>query len=396
MKLKLRSTPRFLSSIFSGTGTSVRKDGLATYIDVDFANMQRDDAVTPAELAALYVGAWDATTSTFRLYLGSSLKGAQGDIGPQGIQGVPGDSINFTTVAAATAATIPGSATFVRTAGYSSVGDGGAGLYKKVGSAPSHPAKFQSADGAWWELAEMEPNLFQFGATTGAANNATALQGLVDYCAAKGARGIIPPVDFKVQSQVVISTAGMRLSGTRKTGSRILANAAFAGIFVFSAGANGCLIENMTIYANGFNTRCIKVETGPAGVRCVEVDFFGDTADCMVYSNGDNLFLDRCSTGAGASAVYGIILDCYNQNTAITGHTFYGPGRGLKITDAAGGPRVEGTRLTNSFFVNTGPTNVEVGNSLLTIISSCVLDQAGIYALQVLTRSAQRHSTWVM
>lgn len=35
-KLKLRVAARFLASIFNGIGTLVRKDGLATYIDLDF------------------------------------------------------------------------------------------------------------------------------------------------------------------------------------------------------------------------------------------------------------------------------------------------------------------------------------------------------------------------
>lgn len=39
MGLKLRTTPRFLASIYSGTNTTVRKDGLATYIDVDFSDL---------------------------------------------------------------------------------------------------------------------------------------------------------------------------------------------------------------------------------------------------------------------------------------------------------------------------------------------------------------------
>jgi len=34
-RLKLRTIPKFLASIFSGTGTAVRKDGLATYVDWD-------------------------------------------------------------------------------------------------------------------------------------------------------------------------------------------------------------------------------------------------------------------------------------------------------------------------------------------------------------------------
>ncbi|MEM9138219.1 MAG: hypothetical protein AAGB15_00185 [Pseudomonadota bacterium] len=40
----------------------------------------------------------------------------------------------------------------ISTAGYSTVGDGGEGLYRRAGTEPAHDAKVQSADGAWWEL----------------------------------------------------------------------------------------------------------------------------------------------------------------------------------------------------------------------------------------------------
>lgn len=51
---------------------------------------------------------------------------------------------------------------YVRTAGYTSAGDGGGALYKRVVSGPSHAGKFQSADGTWWEIAEeiVTPQMF--------------------------------------------------------------------------------------------------------------------------------------------------------------------------------------------------------------------------------------------
>jgi len=52
----------------------------------------------------------------------------------------------------------------VRLAGYYSAGDGGGALYKRVGSMPGHLGRFQTADGAWWELAEKVPNIRMFGA----------------------------------------------------------------------------------------------------------------------------------------------------------------------------------------------------------------------------------------
>jgi len=71
---------------------------------------------------------------------------------------------DYTTRTQAIAATIPSGFEFIRTVGYRSVGDGGGALHKKVSSAPSHQGKFQSADGAWWEISEMRPDIRMFGA----------------------------------------------------------------------------------------------------------------------------------------------------------------------------------------------------------------------------------------
>jgi len=61
---------------------------------------------------------------------------------------------DFDTVTAVQFATIAGSQNAIRTAGYSSAGDGGGALYKRVVSEPAHALKIQSLDGAWWEIAE--------------------------------------------------------------------------------------------------------------------------------------------------------------------------------------------------------------------------------------------------
>lgn len=57
----------------------------------------------------------------------------------------------FDTVADVHAAFISLLADAVQTYGYAAAGDGGGNLYKRVGSEPTHVAKVQSADGAWWE-----------------------------------------------------------------------------------------------------------------------------------------------------------------------------------------------------------------------------------------------------
>lgn len=75
---------------------------------------------------------------------------------------------------------------FVETAGYSSVGDGGGALYKRVAAEPTHIGKFQSADGAWWEYKVNGPiRAAQFGVGLGAVNDATATTGMFNFAASR-------------------------------------------------------------------------------------------------------------------------------------------------------------------------------------------------------------------
>lgn len=75
---------------------------------------------------------------------------------------------SFATIAAAEAADIPGTVYGVHVQGYANAGDGGEGLYHRVGSEPTHLFKFQSNDGAWWELDYSKGvNLRQGGAGLG-------------------------------------------------------------------------------------------------------------------------------------------------------------------------------------------------------------------------------------
>jgi hypothetical protein len=69
--------------------------------------------------------------------------------GPPGATGSP-NSYYFDTMTLAQAATIPMGVNWIVTAGYATIGIG-ACRYKKVGSQPEDPRRFQSADGAWWQ-----------------------------------------------------------------------------------------------------------------------------------------------------------------------------------------------------------------------------------------------------
>lgn len=63
-RLKLRTLPRFLASIFAGIGTSVRKDGLATYVDLDWSLFEQITSYDPASKQVLLQ---DTTDGSFYL-----------------------------------------------------------------------------------------------------------------------------------------------------------------------------------------------------------------------------------------------------------------------------------------------------------------------------------------
>jgi len=84
--------------------------------------------------------------------------GAAGADGPAGADGADGWSDSYATKALAEAATPAGD--FLRTAGYHSAGDGGGGLYSRLGATqPDHSLYLQTADGDYWELV---PEMGQF------------------------------------------------------------------------------------------------------------------------------------------------------------------------------------------------------------------------------------------
>lgn len=81
----------------------------------------------------------------------------------------------YNSVSDVQSSVINSSVTAIRANGYSSAGDGGAALYKRVSGEPAHPGKVQSADGAWWELSEHEIYVEMFGAIGGEILNKSTL-----------------------------------------------------------------------------------------------------------------------------------------------------------------------------------------------------------------------------
>lgn len=117
-------------------------------------------------------------------------------LGPNGLVNTPAEATDigvptdYSSRDALAGARVPTPVQYVRTAGYHEAGDGGGALYKRVAFEPDHGGKVQSADGAWWEIAELRVNPVMFGALRGrenASDTTGALKNAIAYCELSGA-----------------------------------------------------------------------------------------------------------------------------------------------------------------------------------------------------------------
>lgn len=176
------------AATISGTVQFVQTAGLAAVGDLG---------------AALYKKAGGSTTGGFQSADGQWWQIAQ-----------PMAGAVFSTRALAAAAIISSTAiAFIRTEGYAAIGDYGAALYKQAGG--STTGGFQSADGQWWQIAEVSivrPEMF--GAKGDNANDdTTAVQNAINVAQA-APKGI---VDFRAAlykcTSTLAITAGVYLRG---------------------------------------------------------------------------------------------------------------------------------------------------------------------------------------
>lgn len=101
---------------------------------------------------------------------------------------------------------------FVRTAGYATAGDGGGALYRKVGGAPSHAGKFQSADGAWWEIAETSASVRSFGCL-GLTDDKIRFAEALAWSASYGSLRVGAGETVKIDSPLGLAAPTVRVSG---------------------------------------------------------------------------------------------------------------------------------------------------------------------------------------
>lgn len=115
----------------------------------------------------------------------------------------------YATVVGMASTTVPDGIQAIRVNGYAATGDGGASLYKRVGTEPAHAGKMQSQDGAWWEIVAPEIYLPMISGT---------VKNLLEL--ASGRPSVLPVGETPIASaQSLAGENNIRLSGQNRLAS---------------------------------------------------------------------------------------------------------------------------------------------------------------------------------
>lgn len=227
----------------------------------------------------------------------------------------------YDTKALAIAATIGASIHWVRLAGYFAAGDGGEALYKKVGSAPTHIGKFQSTDGAWWEIVDEIISVLMVGAIPDDATQYVANQTAIQGALAIG-RAVTLPEGHTFYTQAIVAPTNSH---------SLFGRGALAGAGSYSSPNAVLYIANTT----DFLVRDISVAVDLATLTTtLGVDGSTNTNLTIqgVKTKGFYGIRDAGSTGTR-------VLDC-----TVPDHNFIGI-----LLDASSQVSVRGCRVTSTF-----------------------------------------------
>lgn len=270
--IKLRALPVFPSRVNGGTAIAVTRSHGVTNLAIDFTDLERDDTLALGELDSLYVAAWNGDEETFRLYLGSNLRGEQGVPGPA-------NASDYETRTLAVAATISAAVHYLRTAGYATAGDGGGALY--VHASGSTGGGFQSFDGQWWKIKGDAFDIRAFGAvpsdnTKGTVNAAAIVAGLGTgiklMCSDKSLTFYTNPIYFP-STAVALENVSLAAVG---------AYGAFEGVLNLNSTVS-CTIRNNSISVNKTAYPFASQVAGINITSCVDTTVEGNTISGASY-----------------------------------------------------------------------------------------------------------------
>jgi hypothetical protein len=352
-KVKLKSTVNFPAHVNGGTGIDVVKANGSYTIDLDYGEFGTAIGIPTADLPSTNVLTYNELRKDF-------VKIPLGVIGA----GVATADFENTTVAAATM--IPPIQNFVRVAGYAAAGDGGEALYGRVPSLLAGTIGFRSADGAWWQLAEIDV----FPQMCGANDIATAvadaqIQAAINHVQAVG-KGSVQLRGHFLLSAPLLVTSFVSINGGHRTNTILYPNPGIASINISTPSA--VVLEQFSIQSgSGVGQAAITVSSPSSTVNnnnsifrslningySIGIDFvsaaFYTVDDCQINAAGSGACI-RTTNIVNVDAGDSIISNCWlgGVRGATTGIAWY----------AGGGLRVANCKILHHFFgVSINMTN---------------------------------------
>jgi len=184
--------------------------------------------------------------------------------------------------------TVPIGDDFILTGGYAAPGDGGHAYYRRVGSAPSHPGRFQDASGAHWEFVDAGDgcDVKAFGAIgDGVANDTVAIvaayqtAGATNSCVVRFPAGRFLCDNVRFDSYNNIEFRGTSKSNNASGGTKIVSSSRTGDFWTIGVVA-GNFVRDI-----GFTSA--QVRTSGASLK-----FEGSQV-----SGTENLFIERAKHG---------------------------------------------------------------------------------------------------
>ncbi|MGV1835236.1 phage tail fiber protein [Rhizobium rhizogenes] len=195
----------------------------------------------------------------------------------------------------------------IQTGGYAVAGDGGAALYRRVSTMPSHLGRVQSADGAWWELANIVVSPRMFGARVDGSDSAAGIQAAFDL-----GRPIVIDGHYTALSRITRS-GSVYVSGYDKANSSITwpSVSTSVGIEVIpSSDGDKVCFSDFSVYVGATANNVLSVDWSGH----TTVDFFSPKFEAVrlnILAVGSGLF----STGIYLNYPNNARIDlCYIQN----------------------------------------------------------------------------------
>ena len=255
---------------------------------------------------------------------------------------------------------------FIRIAGYTTAGDGGGALYKRVASEPAHAGKVQSADGAWWELVPENgvitpPMLGAMGGDSD-TDDLAALLDAINVAATLGVTLDLSGRHYYVSGDLIFPSdtrfrnGTVELTADRSIWNRVASGAedvTVEGITFDAAGhvtSNGRMLTNNGTLSRVVVRRCKFLNTGgdPGAVHWQGAALFdgGDdiTIEDCVFKDCPTAIKAGMNTATGSRTAQNV--KCY-RNT-ITGYTE----KGIWFNGGTFRPRgfwAEGNHISNSW-----------------------------------------------